>query len=747
MTLRIKILLTLVAVGLLPTLIIAFISMNTAFTALTEENFSQLESIREVKRASVNNYLDTMLNQVEVMSENQSIISSMSDLKVAFNNFAYELNVTSAETASLKNELGTYYDRYFIPKLKAESPDSQISGKSLASPLALNELMLQKEYIISNPNPVGEKHLLNDITASSYNQAHNNIHPFLRSYLQRFGFYDIFLIDAESGNIVYSVFKEIDFATSLLDGPYSDSGLAKVFKSSLNSAQGAPASVEDFAQYVPSYDAPAGFISSPIFDDNNQLIGVLAFQFPIDSLNKIMGERAGLGETGETYLVGSNGLMRSDSYLNPVDYSVTASFHYPEKGSVKTLATKKAFNGESGIEIISDYNGNPVLSAYAPLGFPKLDWAIIAEIDEAEALSSANNLVILIIVILLISMVIILIVGVVFSRYITKPLGCDPDQLEDIAGKIAKGDLTVSVAEPNPSGVLNSMVLMSSELKRIVAQIFEVSHQQSAAAEELSAITNETSKNIDRQDQSTELVATAMNELTSTVSEVAKSTQIASDNIKSTRADLNKNVSDASLASDEMQVVSKSLAVAKNKIDSLKQSTDDIVTILVSITSIADQTNLLALNAAIEAARAGDQGRGFAVVADEVRSLAQNTQKSTEEISSMINLLKSQSQEVNDAIEKSLGKANDSSLIAANSVKSLMGILKAIENIDDMIFQIAGATEEQSAVAEDINKRIVDIRDMSVETSEASVQTQVASEELARLSSQLQGMVTHFKIK
>lgn len=126
-------------------------------------------------------------------------------------------------------------------------------------------------------------------------------------------------------------------------------------------------------------------MAAPVYDDNT-MIGVIAFQFPIDRLNEIMKERDGLGKSGETYLVGDDLLMRSDSFLDPVNHSVESSFRNREQGKVDTEATANALKGNSGIKIITDYNGNPVLSAFGPVGFSGLHWSILAEIDEAEVM-------------------------------------------------------------------------------------------------------------------------------------------------------------------------------------------------------------------------------------------------------------------------------------------------------------------------------------------------------------------------
>jgi methyl-accepting chemotaxis protein len=211
------------------------------------------------------------------------------------------------------------------------------------------------------------------LDVTQYSQMHGQVHPKVRDYLQRFGYYDIFLVQLETGRVVYTVFKELDFATSLVDGPYADTGLGEAFRLAQAASDPNFVAFTDFKPYYPPYEAPAGFVASPIFA-GEQKVGILIFQFPLDTLNGIMKERTGMGKTGETYLVGSEMLMRSDSFLDSENHSVIASFRHPDKGKVDTDASRTALEGDTGEKIVTDYNGNPVLSAYTPMTFDVLHW-------------------------------------------------------------------------------------------------------------------------------------------------------------------------------------------------------------------------------------------------------------------------------------------------------------------------------------------------------------------------------------
>ncbi len=203
---------------------------------------------------------------------------------------------------------------------------------------------------------------------------------FFGGYIEEYGYYDLFLIHS-GGQVFYSVTHEDEYRTNIIDGKYKDSGLGKLVSKVLKTKQYGIADVEP---YAPSNGDPAAFIALPMVDDG-EVEMVLALQLPLEAINAVMTQRGGQGEIGETYLVGSDKLMRSDSYLDRTNHSVKASFADPSKGSVDTEATRRALAGETGAQIIIDYNGTSVLSAFSPLKVRDMTWAPVAEAFAAVA--------------------------------------------------------------------------------------------------------------------------------------------------------------------------------------------------------------------------------------------------------------------------------------------------------------------------------------------------------------------------
>ena len=287
---------------------------------------------------------------------------------------------------------------------------------------------------------------------------------------------------------------------------------------------------------------------------------------------------------------------------------------------------------------------------------------------------------------------------------------------------------------------------MAQQLQQVIVEIGDATTQVATAAEQSSAVTLQTSKGVQQQQQDTEMVATAMHEMNATVRDVAASTSQA--------AQLSDSVQAAAIQGQDrlqqtvalIQRLSGQVESTANVIDKVKHDSDAITSVLDVIRGIAEQTNLLALNAAIEAARAGEQGRGFAVVADEVRTLAQRTAQSTGDIQRMIEGLQQGAQQASDAMVVSLEQAQEGRDKVAETGDILALLLQDIKSINDKNTQIASATEQQAAVAEEINQKIINISDVAVQTSAGAGQTASTSSELARLAEQLQQMVARFKL-
>jgi methyl-accepting chemotaxis protein len=341
----------------------------------------------------------------------------------------------------------------------------------------------------------------------------------------------------------------------------------------------------------------------------------------------------------------------------------------------------------------------------------------------------------------------ILIFGV--SHYIGKIDGKRAELIVQGMHAMSEGDLTHKV---NLSGK-DEFAWMCWEYTQgrkgfmgLVKEILGSAGQLAAAAEELSAITEQSNTGVMRQQGEINQVATAMNEMSATVSEVSKNAanaasaaQEADDSAKDGWQVVNTTVQTINNLASEVERTSE-------VIENLKGDSLSIGTVLDVIRDIAEQTNLLALNAAIEAARAGEQGRGFAVVADEVRTLASRTQQSTREINDMIERLQNGANQAVSVMEMGRSKAVESVEQAAKAGEALQSITSVVDNIKSMNMQIASAAEEQSATAEEINRNIVNISEVAQETAGGSQQTASASDELARLASDLQGQVAKFKV-
>jgi methyl-accepting chemotaxis protein len=348
-----------------------------------------------------------------------------------------------------------------------------------------------------------------------------------------------------------------------------------------------------------------------------------------------------------------------------------------------------------------------------------------------------------------IAAVLALLVGILAAWLISRQIVIPLQQTLIAVDRVANGDLThnLDVERRDELGQLQqSMQRMTVALRSLVGGISDGVTQIASAAEELSAVTEQTSAGVTSQKIETDQLATAMNEMAATVQEVARNAEQASEAAVAADQQAREGDKVVNQAIAQIERLATEVSHSSAAVNHLKLESDKIGGILDVIKSVAAQTNLLALNAAIEAARAGEAGRGFAVVADEVRSLAQRTHTSTQEIEALILALQNGTQEVTRAMDSSLELTGSSVELTRKAGVSLESITQTVSAIQSMNQQIATAAEQQSAVAEEINRSVINVRDVSEQTSAASEETAASSVELARLGTHLQSLVGRFRV-
>ncbi|MGF6458179.1 methyl-accepting chemotaxis protein [Pseudomonas frederiksbergensis] len=373
----------------------------------------------------------------------------------------------------------------------------------------------------------------------------------------------------------------------------------------------------------------------------------------------------------------------------------------------------------------------------------RVDQAYVAEDLSMQAELKKNSLLIIG------SSALALLVGLIAAWVITRLIVTPLRSVIRVAQQIAAGDLsaTIEVTRRDEIGqLMQAMQQMGAGLSSIVSGLQAGIEQLASSAQSLSAVTEQTNLEVSSQKEETEQVATAMNQMTATVHDVARNAEEAAQAAQTADGKVESGQQVVRQSMARIEQLADSATSASSSIESLSAEIQNIGTVLSVIKSVAEQTNLLALNAAIEAARAGEQGRGFAVVADEVRALAKRTQQSTEEIERLVSALRSAAQSSVQQIQSS-GELVKLAVSDALQTESALGsIAAAVSLIQQMNQQIAAAAEEQSSVAEEINRSVTSIRASADQSSLAMQGNAASSIELAQLGVELKGMVGHFRL-
>ncbi len=657
--LKIQLVIFFLLVGIIPVIVVSTKLMNISQKRLIIETKNKFTAVRDLKKLAIEEYFNNLNKDIKVISSN-------------------------SETLKLVNDLITLHKEQEVKAIDN-------------SPINIPEYQL-----------IYKKH-----------------EDYFNKLVKIKGYDDLFIICAKHGHIMFTSAKKSDFGENLSVGKLKNSALAKLWKKVKETQK---TTIIDLKPYAPSNNEPVIFIGNPIYDKNGKFVSVYAVEISTKKIDEIMNTRIGFENivngknisTGETYLIGSDGLMRSDSFLDP-NHTVKASFINPSKAKVDTKATEDVFNNKTDLKLIKNHSNNWVYSAYSPLKIKGLKWAIIAEINKAEVDITINNMKTQRNYILLILALILVLFSLFISKKLTDPIIKPIRNMNNLISS-NKGDLTIKIDTNQKANIeINTLAKnindFISDTQKIIKTITHQSTILESSSKELQATSSHILSNTKETDQKTdelnsradnilnqtETVASAVEQSSANLSEVANLTK----NIKENTNEINNNantlldkVISVSSAIEEMNAtiseISKNTANAANisneassqsiatveRISKLKNMANTIGEVVDIIKDIAAQTNLLALNATIEAASAGDAGKGFAVVANEIKNLARQTGEATQKITEQI-------LGIQDSVE--------------NSSNDINNVLNIINNLNEINTSIASTLEEQSATINEVS--------------------------------------------
>ena len=622
-------------------------------------------------------------------------------------------------------------------------------------------------------------------------------------YKEKYGYGNVFIIGAD-GYVLHTAKHGVDRYTNLLTGPMKKTNLGTLVKKVIKAKNFGMA---DFKHYGPSRNIPAAFMAQPVVVDGN-IQFLVAVQLSLDQINSVTAERNGLGETGETYLVGRDRLWRSDSfYVSELEVFTTI---LNPGTKVNTEAVQRALTGKTGTKIITSYRDVDVLSSWQPLTIvepnpvnPKgVKWAMVTEMALSEIQRPVRNLALFSAALLAVAVLLVTGVAFLMSHGLTRQIKLiqelfgnigmgnfkarakvvsrdelgsmavslnaildntltliqSREERDEIQASITKllneistlteGDLTAraEVSEAVTGAIADSFNEMAEQLSRIVRDVKGATLQVGDTSSEINSATNKLIQTSAQQSKQIEEVVDAVKTMAESIQDVAEHAGRSSEVSERSKRNAKMGAEAVRNTNHAMEAIRERVQETARSIKRLGESSQEIGNIVQIIDDIADRTSILALNASIQAAMAGDAGRGFAVVAEEVQRLAERSTNSTKQIETLVKNIQGEINEAGTKMEESIQRVVEGSKLADGAHAKLEEIENVSSQLAQLVQSISETAKQQAKSSEWITKTMEDVGQTTSLTSSASQQTIESMKKLAAVAQKLLQSVEAFKL-
>jgi methyl-accepting chemotaxis protein len=809
---------------LIATAAMVAVSLRNARASLEARAQEQLVSLRAVKQAEIESYFEQLRTNVLVLSRTPGLAEDLRTLRASYRRPASAAAVSAARAA-----LERYYTGDFLQEYQRRNPGDTVDMRPILRQLPDHTVLLQHRYIATNPSPLGKKHELVDTRdGTPYAAVHSRLQRYFGTAVEQYGFYDIFLADAGSGDLMYTYYKELDYGTSLLNGPYAKTLFAEAFRRALEAPAGTVVLTE-FAPYLPSYEDAAAFMATPL-QDGGAVTGVLLIQAPIDRINRIMtfGQRwaeSGMGASGEAYLIGGDGTARSisrfliedrDDYFRAIAHAgveddvrkrIASRSSNVGLQRISTAGQRAAAAGQTGFDIYPDYRGVPVLGAYGPITVLGLNWALVAEIDEAEAFAPVAALLRQTALVgAALAGVVLLLAALVAARLagsINRPIDAlqglvtrlnagdwsaraklaGQDELSQLGGaldrmldervaqlaaasreneqlnssvveimqavsRLSQRDLTVRVpvTADVTGSISDALNVMTRETATVLRQVDQISAKVAAAS---SSVRERSESAVSVAEQGSREITAASKELDA----AAEALRLIAGRARAADASAEEAIAATRRALANVQETVGGITASRDlihetekRIKRLGERSQEITSVVELIGDIAERTSMLAINTSMQAVAAGEAGRAYAVVADEVKRLAESARNATQQIATLVGAMRSETADTVDAINKAITHIVETSRVAERAGEAMRSTEQKTDQLVTSVRDITQTTEEQSRASDTLKQRAQQIERSTASTTEQMRHQAAETRELAAFAEKLLGSVRVFNL-